>query len=203
MQQNGKQAENYSSTIVEDLISCQVSDARISVAYWYFDFNDREKQSTESMIRSLLKQILCQSREVPESLQQLYGRNLNGNQQPSLCELTQVLADVVETTWKIYLIFDALDECRDREDLFEVFGVIQQRDLKQVRMLATSRGERDIQDALRPLISDEICIQSAEVDSDIMTFINDQLRKDSKLRKWGEVIKEEIKTALMKGAHGM
>lgn len=115
----------------------------------------------------------------------------------------QMLASVGDT----YIVLDALDECVERNELF--------RDLEQfcswegvdLHVLATSRREPDIEEALTPLCDsrDRISIQSELVDIDIRTYIQDRLQFDPKLKKRQEdpKIQVEIKDALMTKANGM
>jgi hypothetical protein len=63
--------------------------------------------------------------------------------------------------------------------------------------------EKDIEEALEPLITGQICIQSALVNADIHTHLRERLQNDLKLRKWPDKVQMEIETALMDGAHGM
>jgi hypothetical protein len=75
--------------------------------------------------------------------------------------------------------------------------------LDNLHFLATSRAEKDISDSLEPLVTSQICIQSALVSADIMVYIQERLRWDRDLKKWPANVKAEIETTLLKGADGM
>jgi len=180
---------------------CQ-ADATFGVAYFYFDFNDREKQRHEGLVRSLITQLSTQSAKTPEALQALYSRNQNGQQQPSNDGLVATLQSILGDFPMTYIILDALDECTDRAELLELIREISGWKMK-IHILATSRKERDIEEALEPLLTGQICVQSEQINGDIQLHVRERLHNDPKLKKWPVKVKEEIEKALMDGACGM
>jgi hypothetical protein len=102
-----------------------------------------------------------------------------------------------------YIVLDALNECAERAELLRLINTIVGWELDSLHILATSRKERDIGDGLRGVVSPEIHIQSALVDSDIESYVQMILRDDPKFTKWPVKVREEIETALKGGAHGM
>jgi hypothetical protein len=70
-----------------------------------------------------------------------------------------------------YIVVDALDECTERDELLRLINEIVGWDLGSLHILATSRKERDIEDRLKCLVSPQIHIQSALVDSDIESYV--------------------------------
>lgn len=64
-----------SSTILQDILSYYESVSTVAVAYFYFDFNDRDKQKLENLLRSLIKQLLMRGQIIPDSLQKLYNQS--------------------------------------------------------------------------------------------------------------------------------
>jgi len=104
---------------------------------------------------------------------------------------------------QVYVISDALDECAERETLLESLSTIATRKSSNIKILATSRKERDIERALQPLLTGSVCIQDAKIDADIQLFIRNNIAKSSKMRRWPGSVKEEVETALVGGAKGM
>ena len=107
----------------------------------------------------------------------------------------------------IYIILDALDECTERNELFEdLETVISWKDVN-LHVIVTSRMEKDIDEALTPLINsrNRIGIQSTRVDDDIRTYIHDRLQVDRKLKRWQKDTKVQgmIEDTLMRKADGM
>jgi hypothetical protein len=85
----------------------------------------------------------------------------------------------------------------------ELIRKIREWKVGKVHVLATSRKEKDIEEALEPLVTSKIGIQSAEVDGDIQLLIREQLHNDPKLKKWPAKVQEEVEKTLMEGANGM
>jgi hypothetical protein len=193
----------YSSTIIQEVTLGYDSDPAVAVAYFYFDFNDSEKQRHENLVRSLIVQLAMQSEKTPECLNALFARNQDGQQQPTIDALVLILQHLLRDFKQVFLIFDALDECKEREELLSLIESIVAWEVENVHILATSRREKEIEDSLKPLITGEICIQSALVNADIRTHICERLQSDAKLKRLPADVKLEIERTLMKGAQGM
>lgn len=144
-----------------------------------------------------------QSTKTPEALQALYSRNYDGQQQPRNAALAEVLQSILEDSPGTFIILDALDECTDREELLELIRKIRGWKVGKVHVLATSRKEKDIEEALEPLVTSKICIQSTQVNGDIQLLIREQLHNDPKLKKWPAKVQEEVEKTLMEWANGM
>ena len=113
------------------------------------------------------------------------------------------LQDILGGFPQVFIILDALDECKEREELLGIIEGIINWKLKKLHILATSRMEREIEETLEPLATRQICIQSAIINADIQTYIGKRLQNDSKLRKWPASVQAEIEKTLMDGADGM
>ncbi len=181
---------------------CQSHQAS-AVCYFYFDFSDPEKQRHESLIRSLIVQLSVQASSFPEVLKTLYPHSRDGGTQPSIDALIRVFERILQAFDQVFIIIDALDECREREELLSLINGIVGWKMRQLHMLATSRKETDINEALEPLITDQISIQSGLVDADIQIHLQERLHNDPKLKRWPAKVQTEIEAALMNGAHGM
>lgn len=144
-----------------------------------------------------------QSMNTPEPLNALFCRNSNGLKQPAANALVLTLRQILGAFEQVFIVIDALDECQDRAELLELVKTISKWQLENLHVLATSRRERDIEESLEPLVTDQISIQSKVVDSDIRTYISERLQKDLKLRKWPANVKTEIEDTLMAKADGM
>ncbi|KAG9206091.1 hypothetical protein G6514_004812 [Epicoccum nigrum] len=196
-----------SSTIVEHLLQHCHDDARIVTAYFYFDFNDAQKQVPELMLRSLLSQLLQRSSTVPKDVDALFSACNNGQRQPPPHALLEVMPQVMQQFTHVYVVLDALDECAQRPELLDALGTMVRWQLDSVHLLMTSRKERDIESSLDKYIEEEdtICLQRDVVDRDIQRYVQQRLSDDKALTKWNKdaVIRQEIETALMDGAQGM
>ena len=94
------------------------------MAYFYFDFNDIEKQKSDKMIRSLIVQLSGQTTKLQE-LESLHSSCNNGERQANVERLITALKKIMEGFDEIYIILDPLDECSDRQELLNNVEEIQ------------------------------------------------------------------------------
>jgi len=196
-----------SSTVVEHLQHHCGDDRRKVTVYFYFDFNDAQKQIPELMLRSLLRQLLQHTITIPECVDALFSSCGDGQQQPPLHKLLTVAPQVIGQFTHVYIILDALDECAKRPELMDLLIAVAGLRLDSVHLLMTSRKERDIETSLKTFVVDDnmISLQRDVVDEDILRFVQQKLRDDRRLGKWNKIpeVRQEIETALMRGAQGM
>jgi hypothetical protein len=193
------------STAVESAIRYSESNAGMAVAYFYFDFTDKEKQLPDKMIRSILKQLSVQCPVTPYALSKLFSSCEDADRQPSMNELLEALRHVMRNFCDIYLILDALDECGEREELLEYLERITSWNVDHLHILVSSRPERALEERLKYLIQDKVNIQSDLINNDIRTYIRGRLDMDPKLKRWQKrpEVLNEIENCLMSRAEGM
>jgi uncharacterized protein YbgA (DUF1722 family) len=176
-------------------------------AYFYFDFNDTQKQDPELMLRSLLCQLVQRSFTVPKGVDALYSSCENGRREPSLHAVLEVTRQAAQEFAQVYLVLDALDECTKRSELMDVLKTVAGWQLNNVHLLMTSRKEWDIERSLESYIKEEqtLCLQRDVVDKDIQRYVQQRLSEDTILTKWNKdaAVRQEIEAVLMRGAHGM
>jgi hypothetical protein len=192
-----------SSTIIDKLYKDYVQDSKARLAYFYFDFNDIQKQTVEGCLRSLLRQL--SARELPVVVKALHKQAQDSNAQPRMDILMDTLKAVLQQKSTAFLVFDALDECKEVKAVMEKIAKIKTWELPGVRILATSRRELDIAGTMDALASQSICLETALVDEDIKTFVKHSFRSDGRLKRWSEdaKAKQEIEDALAVGSKGM
>ena len=155
------------------------------------------------VVRSLIVQLAAQCLFLPESLRLAHSRSQSQQKQPTIEEMTAILYPLLKLFDSTYVLLDALDECKDREDLFKFIEVVTGWNIDTLHVLTTSRKENDIARSLDPLVTCQLCIQGAKVDADIRVHILERLSTDPDLKKWPADIRKEIEDALSRGAKGM
>ena len=105
-----------SSTVIEELANHSHSQSSFANAYFYFDFNDTEKQLSKNLIRT---QLSAQCSICPVALLRLHSHHQGGSRQPKTGDLIDVLKHLMETFQAVFIVADALDECTDRDDLLD------------------------------------------------------------------------------------
>ncbi|KAI1528603.1 vegetative incompatibility protein HET-E-1, partial [Pyrenophora tritici-repentis] len=150
-----------SSTIIEHLLQHCHDDTSIVTAYFYFDFNDTQKQDPELMLRSLLCQFLQRSVVIPKGVDALFLSCENGKRQPSLHALLEVTREAAQEFAHVYVVLDALDECTQRSELMDMLDTVAGWQLNKLHLLMTSRKERDIETSLESYVREEdaVCLQ--------------------------------------------
>ena len=194
-----------SSTIIEHLLQHCHNNIRMVTAYFFFDFNDAQKQNPELMLRSLLCQLLQRSVGIPKGVDALFSSCENGQRKPSLYALLDVTRQVAQEFVHVYIALDALDECKQRQGLMDVLETVAAWQLGNVHLLMTSRKERDIESSLDSYVKDTICLQRDVVDRDIQRYMQQRLSDDKTLAKWNkhDAVRQKIEAAIMCRARGM
>ncbi|KAG4414253.1 hypothetical protein IFR04_012625, partial [Cadophora malorum] len=191
------------STVIREVKSQYKSNPAVAIAYFYFDFNDTEKQRHDKFTRSLIEQLAWQSPKALAYLETLFSHCQDGKQQPTQDALEIALQKILNEFGETFIILDALDECKEREELLLLLQNLTSWGAGNLHVLATSRRERDIEETLESLTTSEICLQSALVDNDIRIYLSERLQNDSKLKRWPANVRREIEDTLMEGAQGM
>ena len=199
--------ENHSKLhIIEVIFNHCSNKSSLAVLYFYFDFNDAEKQRPESIIRSLIIQLSLQCISVPQAMESLYATCTNGLRQPAYDSLLATLHQMMGVFQETYLIIDALDESLDRDVLLaNVKEITGWKDLN-LHTLVTSRREKDIVDSMERLADHEkICIKSMLINDDIHAYVRSRLQIDPKLKRWlnQPKLQVEIEGMLMDKADDM
>ncbi len=135
-------------------------------------------------------------------LDELYIQHGSGRQTPTNQSLVKALQKIVEALPRTYIILDALDECRERDELLEFPKEAAGWKLDNLHILVTSRPLKDIEEALDTVGARRVCLQSQLVDQDIETYVRSRLRIEKAL-KWPPSVQGEIEHQLTKGACGM
>ncbi len=185
------------------------------MAYFFFDFRDKAKQSTRALLTSILVQLSDQSDSFCDVLLSLYTAYHHGSQQPSDSVLTQCLRDILEVTGQVptYIIVDALDECPDisgtqssRERVLDLVEGLVELGLPNLHLCITSRPEVDIRNVLEPLTSSSNRMSLHDESGqkrDIVDYITSVVRSDRKMKKWREEDKKLVIQTLSDKASGM
>lgn len=195
-----------SSTIVANLN--QDAAVRQTLLYFYFNFTDIEKRSTESAIRSLIDQIFRKCPGARGPLESLYDSYAACSGQPTHASLQTTFNAMIRKCNSVYVILDGLDECEARSQ-YAIDGIIPW--LKSLRnspanmhLLVTSRPEQDLKSGIEAWATrDEmIYLQSGLVANDIRAYIHLKMQRVTRWKSRPDV-QELITTALNDGANGM
>lgn len=175
------------------------------LVYWYFDFKDSSKQTTESMCRSLLKQLL-RLRQQNKPLEALYKRCEGAGRPAHGPELIQCCREaLVESDDCIFIIIDALDESTTQLGVMQFIEHVTMNSTN-VHMLATSREESDVLTSID--VADErraiLSLAKHDTEPDIKSFVQAALQGPAFVRwRYEPNVLKEIEAKLLSRASGM
>ncbi|KAK2756076.1 hypothetical protein FQN54_005483 [Arachnomyces sp. PD_36] len=191
------------STVIEQLVGYCQQSPQTAVAYFYFDYNDSEKRSTNSLLRSLIFQLSTQCETMPQSLLEVYKAHQDGAKVAAEDDLRAILKSLLTTFHDIYIVIDALDECSNHRDVSQLLQSIQTWEVAQLHLMAASRQLPEIQESLMDLVTDKIWLRESQMNEDIVIYISDILATDKVLAKWPRSVREEVQSKLLAGEDGM
>ncbi|KAI0264844.1 hypothetical protein BC834DRAFT_970413 [Gloeopeniophorella convolvens] len=200
------------STVIKDLQdSLRSSGSSTTLAYFYCDFRDTNKQSYRSLLGSLLIDLSTQSDVSDNLLHDLFSKYEDGSREPDANDLMDCLKEMlVQSDGTRYIVVDALDEMPNygvsssRAKSLELVSNLMSLGLSGLQICITSRPEDDIGHVLRPLTHRQVVIdQEKRHHDDITRLIRSVIESNPKTRAWGEAIREEVIGALSEKADGM
>jgi len=201
-----------SSTVIQEIEAMRKSGLA-SLAFYYHDFREDQKQDRHGLLSSVLFQLCDQSDSYHDVLSTFYSTHRHGAQNPSNGELLQCLKELLDLPGQapVFLIVDALDECPNtsaipspREQILTLLEHLVESRLRNLRLCVTSRPETDIKIALEPLTFRSISIHDESGQKeDIENYIRSVVNTDPKNRKWKQQDKELVIKLLTERADGM
>jgi hypothetical protein len=203
-----------SSTIIQDIKAlCEAGEA--SMAYFYFDFRNANKQGLRDLVPSFLTQLSARSSLRCDVLSKLYSVHDDGKEQPGDAVLTTCLKDMLKLPDQrpTYLIMDALDESPNtsgipsaRERVLQLLKELVDLRLPNLHICVTSRPEVDVRDIIVPLTSLRVSLhdQSGQKE-DIADYVRSVIYSNSEpiIRRWKMEDKDVVIEMLSERADGM
>ena len=201
-----------SSAIIRDIDRLCAAGLAL-MAYYYFDFRDKDKQNRRGLLSSLLCQLCAVSDPCYDILSRLYSAHAGGTREPSDAALKQCLMDMLQLEGQptIYIIVDALDECPNssgmptpREKVLAFMEDLIDYELPNVRICISSRPEFDIRTVLEPLAPFRVSLHDETGQKkDIQDYVSAVVHSDRKMRKWRAPEKQLVIDTLSERADGM
>ena len=184
-----------------------------SLAFFYCDSRENEKEDYRGLLSSLLAQLCDQSDAYHESLSKFYLVHGNGSQHASNSELTHCLKLTLQLPVQAttYIVIDGLDEFpatvgfpTPREEVLDLVNDLIELRIHNLRICVTSRHETDIEAVLGPLafLSFSLHGESGQT-QDIAEYIKFVVHSDPKMQTWSNAEKELVIEVLTKKANGM
>jgi hypothetical protein len=201
-----------SSAMVEDIRALQ-KFGLASLAFFYCDFREREKNDVHGLLSSLLVQLGDQSDICSATLSDFYAAHGRGTQHPSDGELLECLKGMLKRPGHatVHIIIDGLDECSTttgmpspRENVSALVKELVALHLPNLRICVTSRPEVDISYVLQSLNFRSVLLHKEKGQvKDISEYIKSVIDKDAKMQRWNATAKQLVIDLLTRKADGM
>jgi hypothetical protein len=200
--------------VIQD-IEAMCEDGKATIAYFYFDFRDANKQGFRDLVPSLLTQLSASSGPRCNILSDLYLAHDEGKKQPSDDILAECLKQMLTLPDQppTYLIIDALDESPNtsgipspRERVLHLLKELVELRLPNLHICVTSRPEIDIQDFLEPLTFHRVSLHDQTGQKqDIVDYVKSVVYSPMEpiMRRWRTEDKEHVIEVLSERADGM
>ncbi|ETS86911.1 hypothetical protein PFICI_00739 [Pestalotiopsis fici W106-1] len=148
------------------------------VIFFYCDHQEERRRKPVSIFQCLLRQLLLFAKEDHPARKQLYNRWQGRETQQlglDLEECQKYLSHLINDSAKTTVILDALDECEpsSRRYIIEGLKTLLEKCSKPLRILVSSRPERDIRDRLSSVSS--IDVRAEYNEQDIKTFVKQEI----------------------------
>lgn len=186
-----------SSVVVADLWQICGEDSSIVAVYFFCEFGQQREQTVDAIMLSLLKQ-LVESRPEPSSyILALYDRFGEGRKRPLHADIMAALLCEIDLYAKVFILVDALDECRVSTELLSELFKLQEQ--SKFNLIATSRPIPEI----KALFEGKSWIAIHASNEDVQTYLDAQMRKSPKFTKFDLSLQNEVKMKITESVQGM
>ncbi|KAM6496670.1 Ankyrin repeat-containing domain protein [Amanita muscaria] len=169
------------STMIEN-VQTIVEQGSIGMAYYYFDIFDVKKRTVEGLLSSLSLSLYACNPSNHTIVEQLYMKCKDGVFKPSGQQLEYLLKELISGFKETYIVIDALDECREWQELWKFLKMIHGWQIGQCHLLVTSRREQVIVNSLQHVEHEEIDLTLMPIDNDINRYIDEKLEQSEELK---------------------
>lgn len=141
------------------------------VAHVYFDYKDQQQYKPRLVLGSLAKQLALRAPQIPEfkELREILKKE---EREATFEELYRVLLVTAAPFSRVFLVFDALDECKP-DDQRELLSLFERMKKDNFNIFLTSRPSGDMQLSLTQATRIEILAN----EEDIKLYIQEKLNR--------------------------
>jgi len=203
---------NDTRSIVIEHIEARIqkpTDPPPALAYVYFDYKDRARQTLEVILATLIKQLAFRRTDsqadasLSPHIEEMYNKMQPKGKRPAMRDLQELFISLAAEFRDVYLIFDALDECNeDEREVLLPFMMRLPLDRKgEVRFKILITGRPHMQHAF----ADEAPLQLAivPVKEDMRLAIKEKIEAAKKKHKISAQLELDIVATVLEKAEGM
>ncbi|KAL7957331.1 ankyrin repeat-containing domain protein [Trichoderma compactum] len=188
----------FTSIVVDHLHSRFQEDSKTGIAYFFFDYKQQDEQTTDALLARLLRQLAACQSSLPEAVHELYRQH---DTRPSTEELIRVLKSVTAMYSRIFIMIDALDECKSSNGtrLSVLSCIFKLRSEIRANFFITSRFNTEISSAFSGIPTLEIRAS----DEDARGYLSDNMVHLPKFVRDDPSLQEAIIDSILQAVQGM
>ena len=134
-------SQNNRSVVIDHLLNNYASEDT-KIAFVYCDYKDQAAQTASNLLACLARQIIGRPQELPQQLAALHKDLEQQNGRPSFDELKRLLVAFCKQFARIYIVVDALDECKAHERRL-LLPVLKSLEEASTKLFVTSRPNHE------------------------------------------------------------
>ncbi|KAJ7763625.1 hypothetical protein DFH07DRAFT_693959, partial [Mycena maculata] len=187
------------ASMVVDHLEAQFDDQDMCVACMYLNHKERDTQTVSNLLASIWSQVVV-DKTISSLAQKLHERHSKKRTQPKLDEVSEVLRLAVAEWGRVYIVVDALDEYPEDERNMLLRHLIAMG--PHVSLMLTSRPHID----LGVTLPDPGLLDVRATDEDIKKYVNERIRKSSRLSMHVQTrpeLPDEIESKIISTVDGM
>ncbi|KAH2148534.1 hypothetical protein KXV68_000848 [Aspergillus fumigatus] len=186
------------SIVVDYLREKHGQNDDIAFAFIFCNFQQQENQKLDTILASILGQLIRGLCHIPEQIQTFYKTYQRNEMQPQLGDILQMLDVTLRLYSHVYIIIDALDECSDFDGTRThlISHVLDLQRHLNISFMATARFLPDIISKFQNLPSVEIRASDADVKRYVESNLPTMVRRRSDIHDF-------VSSEILKIADGM
>jgi hypothetical protein len=171
----------------------------LAIAYFYFDFGNKETQSVEIALRRIVLQLSAQSQDPYRSLDE-HCKSSAGQRLPSYKDLQKILHQLLQELNRTYIVLDALDECDNDLKLVELVTTLRAWTETPLHLLITSQTRQIFTEHFEDVT--RLPLEPNVLQADIIFFVDSELKTNPELETWRDHA-EKIRNRIACKSKGM
>lgn len=189
------------STVVHHLQERYRSDATVQLVYVYLNYARQDEQNLQQLLASLVQQACQRESQLPDCVKSLYDQHKEHKTRPSVGELSTALQSVMTAHARVFVLVDALDECRATDgcqsSFLKMLANLQQN--CGASIFLTSRLVPDDIHEFRRVRSVDISANAG----DILEYLNSQVFRLPRVVRESQELQEHVRTEILRASDGL
>ncbi|KAH9241070.1 hypothetical protein K456DRAFT_1813056, partial [Colletotrichum gloeosporioides 23] len=189
------------ASVVVNFLRDVYQSQTIGLAYIYCNYQRQNEQDLRSFLASILKQLSQTLSTLPQCIRRLYDEHADSKEDPPIEKLIDAIVMVSKSILNVFVVVDALDECRTSDDWTSCFTSHLSRIQVEadVNIMYTSRHVFEIETLFDTCLRQRISAKS----DDVGMFIDSRLQNLLERVQGGSQLGKTIKSAVIGLVDGM